>query len=549
MLNVSKRGLCVDPTSRDLEQQYLLDCLLKQYRVVAMFKAGMVYSINDEQEIYLNKTLVVKQLFDAKAERSYFILPAHEFTFGSFGQLYDILGLVCFQQDRQCFVYQTENQILQRFVAKEFGTRERISLVEKKGLPSIADIAREYEIMRKVYRADGVFFLGNREHCYILQPCLGNIELFDLINKDLTEDDSPYHLNICLRLELCFMLANSLSNQMHELGYVHADLRPENVMVTIEFNEVGELCIKGTNLIDFGMAQAIGVLEQDVSIWSAQYMPPEKRIPNYRYETSFDVFSLGRIFCMVFGLLKFLGHDNHPKFQGLETDDKAKLIQLLREMIKKDKDQRIPLSSVKDFFEKLLVKYHPTSSLLQPVSNEQSLSSGYASKLPFFADMERASALNIQRFTGQGNGYLSIVEFRTILERATSAYQIARQEKKIPLNLEYLAQVLTSTDLYDFILRMINTAKMAKGYFTHDSLICYFFKAARELDLLDNLLRVLMIDQLCVDTLCLYDRKEEGLFTFCLAPGLTEAEVVRDKLFQALENYVASEKASLRVDF
>jgi serine/threonine protein kinase len=83
---------------------------------------------------------------------------------------------------------------------------------------------------------------------------------------------------------------------LHEVGVVHRDVKPSNVMV---FEQWGQL---RTKLVDFGLACALDApaeAEEDATCGTPQYMAPEQ-ILGAAADTRADIFAFG---CVVFELL------------------------------------------------------------------------------------------------------------------------------------------------------------------------------------------------------------------------------------------------------
>jgi serine/threonine protein kinase len=82
------------------------------------------------------------------------------------------------------------------------------------------------------------------------------------------------------RASLVAALAAALS-RLHEVGFVHGDVCPRNVLVTDEGDVV---------LLDLGLAARVGE-ERDAAVGTAGYVPPEGARPT-RADPSHDVYSL-----------------------------------------------------------------------------------------------------------------------------------------------------------------------------------------------------------------------------------------------------------------
>lgn len=541
-----RSAIKIDPTSRDAKQQQLLDQLLKEHRVVTVFKPSEYYELfGVNRQVMVTKTIIVKQLLDFKTDREYFVLPEKPFSYGGFGRLFSINGIIKYHFDTAGFIFHKTNEVFgNHWVMKEFGERCPISSNGIRNTLGVSAIADEFDLMRKVYQDVGVFFFGDRSRCYIMQPRLGNLELYHLLSWDLYSKDSIYALDHLQRLELCVLLARSIK-PLHAMRLVHADIRPENIMLDIEFNEVGQLTLNNARLIDFGLTKAFEEPNVISKRYNATYMPREIFDPDYQFEASFDIYSLARVYHVVFALLR--GHDSSIQFQGLENEDVDAIKSLLRSMVVANKRDRHSLREVESFFVSLLTKYKPNSRLLC-TNTPQVIGQLYPPKnVTFFQDMEKASQLNLSFFKHKRNGHLNDEQFKVLLDKS---WQLYEGVKNTAINQTYRDRVRDCTSLFEFISLIMDNIS-DRGIFSHCSLICCLFEQAKKDGVFTALLKVLMIDQIDVALLRMEShssKRHRLLETSCLS-YTTEADEERDYLLQQLDRYYDYEQQRRRLDF
>jgi len=136
----------------------------------------------------------------------------------------------------------------------------------------------------------------------VMELATGN--LLNLSNlPDFTYED---------REKALFQIASGV-NCLHENGYLHLDIKPENVLC---FQESGVTTFK---LTDFGLSSCSSSLKifaasLRISSW---YRPPVSRMDRYVYSDKSDIFSLGILFLGLF----HIGRSNLP--YKTVTDDKV----------------------------------------------------------------------------------------------------------------------------------------------------------------------------------------------------------------------------------
>jgi len=93
---------------------------------------------------------------------------------------------------------------------------------------------------------------------------------------------------------------------MHQKGYMHRDVKPENFLVT----GTGDLQVK---LADFGLAKKGGGSRMTEYVSTRWYRAPELALRSNSYTMSVDVFALGCIMAEMFL--------NRPLFPGTSEQD------------------------------------------------------------------------------------------------------------------------------------------------------------------------------------------------------------------------------------
>lgn len=206
-------------------------------------------------------------------------------------------------------------------------------------------------IIEKKY-ADDEEHEDKNHHPAIIMDIAPGEDLFNILKKGIL---TPLErINIFLDL-LDFV------QLMHKLGFIHMDLKPENIMYDLHNKEV--------NIIDFGATRKID--SERSSITTPGYIPPDLEHYN-NCKPDFDIFALARIAREIFhfGILlqfqhgtKYLGCDP-VAVRAFSKDERFILSQIILDM---ESEKRILLQNaidrMKEFKNKWLKGHHHQRSL------------------------------------------------------------------------------------------------------------------------------------------------------------------------------------------
>ncbi|CAD8194936.1 unnamed protein product [Paramecium octaurelia] len=156
----------------------------------------------------------------------------------------------------------------------------------------------------------------------------------DVLALIIQHKNLPY----IIKLNLFLQMVQGVK-ELHELGYFHRDVKPENFVYFQNQNQ--EYQIK---LIDFGIAKQTDAINQTVHVGTYRYMAPEVLRNEGNYDKSVDVWSLGITFYYILTLEDFIQANNNKALQKY-------FLELTQQQI----DQKLNNSNGIEQFEKQLL--------------------------------------------------------------------------------------------------------------------------------------------------------------------------------------------------
>lgn len=220
-------------------------------------------------------------------------------------------------------------------------------------------------------------------------------------------------LPIADAVRLCMQLADTLT-AAHAEGIVHRDLKPDNVMITRSARR-GEN--EQTKLLDFGIAKLFEENSYHIKTKTSAvmgtpiYMSPEQCRGAGGVEPKSDVYSLGvMMYQMLSGQPPFCGegvgeilgkhiYEEPPPLASIVPSAPVPLIELIHDMLRKDKKQRPDMSQVTAALELIAAQFlsketHAAAQRLAAPS-VQSLAATLPRPATSSARLERISTLGL----------------------------------------------------------------------------------------------------------------------------------------------------------
>lgn len=136
-------------------------------------------------------------------------------------------------------------------------------------------------------------FSADKKRASLVMRLIEGRDLFELINDTL---DRTIVLSIAQRFELSVSLLSTLKNRIIDKQLVHRDIKPENIIVNMHENRP----IK-TDIIDYEFCVSEDAIDH-VICGTPTYMAPESFGEKAYYSIKSDIFAMGRILAMIWGI-------------------------------------------------------------------------------------------------------------------------------------------------------------------------------------------------------------------------------------------------------
>lgn len=156
----------------------------------------------------------------------------------------------------------------------------------------VRHLKNEFEVGQKLQRSSESFPVVRMFALRKVKPWL--VELgYDLLMEYIDGHDlgdKAFLKSLSLEQKINYFFQTTLAlRYIHQLGYVHLDMKPSNVMVADET----------VKLIDFGVTAPVGSKPLSI-VGTAGYLSPEQLVCKYIDEAT-DIFSLGVTFAVILG--------------------------------------------------------------------------------------------------------------------------------------------------------------------------------------------------------------------------------------------------------
>ena len=447
----------LSPFAQDKKSRQLLDELLKTHRFISVFKKDERYHLPSGSSVRLTHTLVVRCLTDQRSDRCFFIVSDHLIGEGGFGAVFDLAGVVRYEMKSRCFIPQYLPHHFENWVLKAFNSDNYMRSVGRFSPNAYLSRLKEQKINQKVPYMEASPLLGEYQAPYLLLKKLGHDDLLSFI---LSCNEINFIESLCIGVSIVAAV-----QQIHRLGLVHGDIKPENFRV-----DFSAIPFKSW-LVDFGLTQTIGE-RTPFTFGTVGYIAPEFQTQGGVIRFSLDIYALGCVLKEVFSKSSLFFSQPYPDPHLAFTDWRT-LTDLVNDMCATNPRDRPMIDKVYAKFATLIKRYTSNSDRL--LSQEMPR---YESPYTFFSPKTIIAPLTEECF-------------KRLLERSLRACEAligCRLSKRF---LAAIKQINTLEALVNF---SVNPDFNVTQTLSSDSLICHFLKAALDEGALDKVKQALMID-------------------------------------------------------
>ena len=230
-------------------------------------------------------------------------------------------------------VFKVKNLLNNEFYALKF-IRDGYDLIEE--YEKEISLLKQFKNKYIIKLIDNFYDEKNKGYCLVMELCDG--DLSQILNK-IKPKGLP--LNIIYKI---FTQLNEALKEILNIGYVHRNLKPNNILIKYTDNNHTNFDIK---LSSFKYSKYISdKIEEHSFVGTEAYMAPE--IENYKYNNKCDLWSLGVLLYQLYTNKYIFEADNRGermknKYEGkiVKETDNEMINKLIRKLIQVDIDKRI----------------------------------------------------------------------------------------------------------------------------------------------------------------------------------------------------------------
>ncbi|WP_298623477.1 protein kinase [uncultured Legionella sp.] len=289
---------------------------------------------------------LLKRTKEKKSETSRIeVLEQKKCSSGGFSKLFKSLGVLIPEQ----------NYLFKSKPPEHSRVCKVISLTEKF---TQAMVIREssYTKMNTLLHCKTPVF--DKTHGYLVMRNAGTSDLYELLNNSA--------LSTLQKMQLTFAILEAIKNQVHELGLIHSDIKPENIMVDPDN--------MGVRIIDYAFAYEAELPRISSISGSLEFLAPETLYDNIKTQKS-DSFAAGLSIAELWGDQSTFPITRDQSFQdvyefhltrtwknlfvndSLNDNMKKKIIKILDDLTRIDPDTRSSIDDALNEWEIILKDY------------------------------------------------------------------------------------------------------------------------------------------------------------------------------------------------
>lgn len=272
----------IDPTRITPEDSRVLFTFFKNHPNDNFWKDAIPYNISSNPESSEEDTLTFTHQIlkrnrlnraNTAGVRFECIIPK-SIAKGGTARIYDSSGTLELDEEAETLLFKnTKNRVVKRKKMEAGQTQINSDLLNRllhMKMPITVKLCWVFIVMRK-------------------QP---GRELFDIIN-DESKRESPVPLTVKRRIELTLALLKALKTQVVDIGLIHRDIKPDNIMVDMSTDDIL------VNIIDYDFSRPREERPTDACC-TLTFAAPEQLYAEEQTDKC-DVFSMGRVLQILWG--------------------------------------------------------------------------------------------------------------------------------------------------------------------------------------------------------------------------------------------------------
>ncbi len=340
---------------------------------------------------------------------------------------------------------------------------------------TVEDIESEYRLGKKAPHLGmkkPVFTIDGK--CHIVMKRLPGEELEKLI-----KDKKIENLEVSQKIILTYRLLQALKAQVPDIGMVHRDIKPKNILVALE----SEITV---NIIDYGLAKPANV-DDDKACGTPAYSAPEM-FDGFYHDKPHDVFSMARVIALLWIEDKQSYNISIPKvaqayaqtaanelenIQSADLKNHPVIFQILKDMLNANQFERPTIEQCiqrleRDYSEILGISLQTTSASTDLAAPKSQISSEKSDK---FNTRMQEKLQKLQNYTENANlnkkDVLVMEKFIKAMQELTQAQTSSIPEKQQHyqniLNLESVKHCAQNHKYINYMLKNIAALVLTLG--------------------------------------------------------------------------------------
>lgn len=324
-------------------------------------------------------------LFKNERRCRYEVLDNKEFNYGKFSKVYKSLFTLSIDVEGNLNIKKRKNGTYRLIKQQDYRKKSVYSISEQK-----ETMINEANAMLSTSFFHSKPLVLGQYSSYICMRELPGIDLLTLLNTN--------NLSIKERYDLTLALLRALKTQIHDKGFVHKDIKYDNILIDTIDNQFV------VYILDYGFIKIKNFDDSKIKKGSPIFAPPESYITGIQNTEKSDIYSLGKVLMYLWGdydsedrfINGYKEEANNPVFDNLfermnpKPTHQSEIKNILQQMCHPQMEKRPTIDQLIELFLKLEGKIGPYKE--SPIATE------HKEEIPGY-DREEAEAL--ERYFGK----------------------------------------------------------------------------------------------------------------------------------------------------